>query len=99
MKLRKHTRDMNSEKVNEKFEFCVVGLGMLSGGPPLELNSESFLSHAFNGAVYVSENLLIFLFAAVGLDFCFKMRLLSSFPMKKRSASASESDTNGQDTK
>ncbi|TXG50751.1 hypothetical protein EZV62_023275 [Acer yangbiense] len=59
------------------------GLGMLLGGPPLELNTESFLSHAFNGAVYVSENLLIFFFAAVGLDFCFKMRLLSPFPMKK----------------
>lgn len=66
---------------------------MLSGGPPLELNSESFLSHAFNGAVYVSENLLIFLFAAVSLDFCFKMKYISPYPIKKRSVLAVETDT------
>ncbi|CAK7335812.1 unnamed protein product [Dovyalis caffra] len=64
----------------------VEGLATLAGGPPLELNPESFLSHAFNGAIYVSGNLLIFVFAAVSLDFCFKMGLLSPFPMK-RSAS------------
>ncbi|KAK3228150.1 hypothetical protein Dsin_008012 [Dipteronia sinensis] len=75
------------------------GLGTLLGGPPLELNTESFLSHAFNGAVYVSENLLIFFFAAVGLDFCFKMRLLSPFPMKKRSGLDSRTDAIGKDTK
>ncbi|EEF43431.1 uncharacterized protein LOC8288831 [Ricinus communis] len=61
----------------------VKGLGTLAGGPPFELNPASFLSHALNGAVYVSENLLIFAFAAVSLDFCIKMRLLSPFPMKK----------------
>ncbi|KDP25195.1 hypothetical protein JCGZ_20351 [Jatropha curcas] len=61
----------------------VKGLATLAGGPPLELNPESFFSHAFDGAVYVSENLLIFAFAAVSLDFCFKMRLLSPFPMKR----------------
>ncbi|OMP02837.1 hypothetical protein COLO4_10787 [Corchorus olitorius] len=60
----------------------VKGLGTLSGGPPLELDPGSFFSHAFDGALYVSQNLLIFLFAAVGLDFCFKMRILSPFPMK-----------------
>ncbi|XVE58143.1 hypothetical protein DITRI_Ditri04bG0146600 [Diplodiscus trichospermus] len=64
----------------------VKGLGTLGGGPTLELEPESFLSHAVDGAVYVSQNLFIFLFAAVGLDFCIKMRLLSPFPMK-RSAS------------
>lgn len=62
---------------------CVKGLAMLGSGPPLELNTESILSHAFDGAVYVSENLLIFVFAAVGLDYCFKMRLLSPFPLKR----------------
>ncbi|XP_061960341.1 uncharacterized protein LOC133681188 [Populus nigra] len=64
----------------------VKGLATLAGGQPLELDPESFLSHAFNGAKYVSENLLIFAFAAVSLDFCFKMGLLSPFPMT-RSAS------------
>lgn len=63
-----------------------AGLATLAGGQPLELDPESFLSHVFNGAQYVSENLLIFAFAAVSLDFCFKMGLLSPFPMK-RSAS------------
>ncbi|KAJ0048957.1 hypothetical protein Pint_14832 [Pistacia integerrima] len=65
----------------------VKGLGALSVGPPLELNIESFLSHASNAALYVSENLLIFLFAAVGLDFCFKMGLISPFPMKRSDSS------------
>ncbi|KAL3609732.1 hypothetical protein D5086_000752 [Populus alba] len=50
----------------------------------LELDPESFLSHVFNGAQYVSENLLIFAFAAVSLDFCFKTDgLLSPFPIEK----------------
>ncbi|GKV04003.1 hypothetical protein SLEP1_g16222 [Rubroshorea leprosula] len=61
----------------------VKGLATLGGGPPLELNPASIFSHAFDGALYVSQNLFIFIFAAVGLDFCFKTRLLSSFPMKK----------------
>lgn len=56
---------------------------MLGSGPPLELNTGSFLSHAFDGAVYVSENFFLFVFAAVGLDYCFKMKLLSPFPIKK----------------
>ncbi|KAF6153691.1 hypothetical protein GIB67_000924 [Kingdonia uniflora] len=58
-------------------------LAALGAGPPLELNSASFLSHAVNGAVYVSEDLLVFVFASVGLDYCFKMQLLSPFPTKK----------------
>ncbi|XP_010273359.1 PREDICTED: uncharacterized protein LOC104608927 [Nelumbo nucifera] len=61
----------------------VKGLGALGAGPPLELDIGSFLSHAVDGAVYVSENLFIFAFSAVALDFCFKMRLLSPFPIKK----------------
>ncbi|XP_059442259.1 uncharacterized protein LOC132174642 isoform X2 [Corylus avellana] len=61
----------------------VKGLSMLASGPPLELNTGSFFSHAFDGAVYVSENLLLFVFAAVGLEYCFKMRLLSPFPIKR----------------
>ncbi|KAG7952819.1 hypothetical protein I3843_12G077800 [Carya illinoinensis] len=68
----------------------VKGLAMLGSGPPLELNTGSFLSHAFDGAVYVSENLLLFLFAGVGLDYCFKARLLSPFP-KKISVSSTNS--------
>ncbi|KAL4348840.1 hypothetical protein GQ457_17G022640 [Hibiscus cannabinus] len=61
----------------------VKGLGTLGGGAPLELDAGSFLSHAVDGAVYVSQNLFIFLFAAVGLDFCIKMRILSPFPTKR----------------
>ncbi|KAL4592722.1 hypothetical protein LXL04_005725 [Taraxacum kok-saghyz] len=43
----------------------VKGLATLAGGPPMELEINSVLSHAFTGAVYVSENLIIFLFAAL----------------------------------
>ncbi|KAF2313508.1 hypothetical protein GH714_011307 [Hevea brasiliensis] len=64
----------------------VKGLATLAGGPPLELNPGSLLSHAFDGGMYVSENLLIFAFAAVSLDLCFKMRLLSPFPMKQQNS-------------
>ncbi|RVW91618.1 hypothetical protein CK203_024215 [Vitis vinifera] len=55
----------------------VKGLATLGGGSPLELDAGSFLSHAFDGVLYVSENLFIFVFAAVGLDFCFKMSTYS----------------------
>lgn len=61
----------------------VKGLGTLNGGPPLELNSASLLSHALDGAFLVSRDLFIFLFAAVSLDFCFKTRLVNSFPIKR----------------
>ncbi|KAL6556235.1 hypothetical protein OROGR_005523 [Orobanche gracilis] len=54
---------------------------MLEGGLPLELDVGSFLSHAFDGSIYVSESLLIFLFAGVALDFCIKLRILSPFPI------------------
>ncbi|XP_076909621.1 uncharacterized protein LOC143566965 [Bidens hawaiensis] len=60
----------------------VKGLATLGGGPPMELDVGSVSSHAFTGAVYVSENLLIFLFAAVGLDFCIKLGILSPFPIE-----------------
>ncbi|XXG43305.1 hypothetical protein AAC387_Pa01g3370 [Persea americana] len=61
----------------------VRGLAELEAGPPLEFTFGSILSHAVDGAVSVSENLFIFVFAAVGLDYCFKMRLLSPFPIKR----------------
>ncbi|KAF7151604.1 hypothetical protein RHSIM_Rhsim02G0251400 [Rhododendron simsii] len=67
----------------------VKGLATLDGGPPLELEMGSFLSHAVGSAVYVAENLLVFLFAGIALDYCFKMRLLSPFPIR-RSASETE---------
>ncbi|XP_076894494.1 uncharacterized protein LOC143546792 [Bidens hawaiensis] len=60
----------------------VKGLATLGGGPPMVLEVGSVSSHAFTGAVYVSENLLIFLFAAVGLDFCIKLGILSPFPIE-----------------
>lgn len=60
-----------------------VGLATLGGGPFLELNVDSFISHARDGTIYVSENLLIFAFAAVGLDYCIKTRLLSPFPINR----------------
>ncbi|XP_026391505.1 uncharacterized protein LOC113287060 [Papaver somniferum] len=66
---------------------CVKGLAVLEAGPPLELDTQSFLSHAVDGAVHVAENMLIFVFASVALDFCFKMRLLSPFPVKRKSVS------------
>lgn len=59
----------------------VKGLAMLGGEPLLELNFESFLTHAQHGTIYVSENLFIFVSAAVALDYCLKTRLLSPFPI------------------
>lgn len=56
---------------------------MLGGGQPLELTTESFLSHAFDGAVYVSQSLFVFVSASIALDYCFKMGFVSSFPMKR----------------
>lgn len=55
---------------------------MLEGGAPLELDGSSILSHAFDGVVCVSESLLIFLFAGVALDFCFKLKIISPFPIQ-----------------
>ncbi|KAL9249702.1 hypothetical protein AKJ16_DCAP01158 [Drosera capensis] len=64
----------------------VKGLGTLNGGPALELNINSFTSHAVDGALLAAQNVFIFIFAAVALDFCFKMRLLSPFPMRRSTA-------------
>ncbi|XP_077248487.1 homer protein [Tasmannia lanceolata] len=61
----------------------VKGLAELEAGEPLEFNTGSFISHAIDGAVYVSENFFIFIFASIGLDYCFKMGLLSPFPIRK----------------
>lgn len=64
----------------------VKGLATLNGGAPLELNTESFVAHGVNGALLVSQELVVFLFAAVGLDLCFKLRLLSPFPIRSSNA-------------
>lgn len=61
----------------------VKGLAILSAGPLLELNFESLLAYAWDGTIYVSENLIIFVSAAVSLDYCLKTRLLSPFPIDK----------------
>lgn len=58
-----------------------VGLGMLGAGAPLELDAGSIVSHAIDGAFYVSDGLLIFLFAGVGLDLCIKLGILIPFPI------------------
>lgn len=68
-------------ETNEKLN-CYAGLAAVGGGPPLEFNANSFLSHAYDGGISVSENLLIFLFATVGLDFCMKLRFISPFPIE-----------------
>ncbi|VVB11872.1 unnamed protein product [Arabis nemorensis] len=65
----------------------VKGLGMLSRGPPLELSWESLVSHGIDGAVLVSQSVLIFAFASVGLDFCFKMNILRPFPSSSETQS------------
>ncbi|XP_008803064.2 uncharacterized protein LOC103716725 [Phoenix dactylifera] len=61
----------------------VRGLAALDAGKPLELNNDSFIAYSIDGAVYVLEDIFIFLSAAIALDFCFKMRLLSPFPIRK----------------
>lgn len=65
----------------------VKGLSKLDA--PADLDTENLLSNAFDSSIYVFENLMIFVCAAVGLDICFKMRLLSPFPINK-SMSASD---------
>ncbi|PKA50234.1 hypothetical protein AXF42_Ash017828 [Apostasia shenzhenica] len=61
----------------------IKGLAELEAGRPLELNIGSFLSHSIDGVVLISENMFVFLASAIALDFCFKMRFLSPFPMKE----------------
>ncbi|XP_051136875.1 uncharacterized protein LOC127255404 isoform X2 [Andrographis paniculata] len=59
----------------------VKGLGMLGAGLPVEMDANSIFSIALDGAVSISENLLVFLFAGIALDYCFKLRIISPFPM------------------
>lgn len=63
---------------------------MLGAGQPLQLEIGSFLSHAFDGAVYISQSLLVFFFASVGLDLCMKLRILSPFPINKEASITEE---------
>ncbi|CAH9092717.1 unnamed protein product [Cuscuta epithymum] len=58
----------------------VKGLATLSDGSALELDDPVNL---FSHALYVTENVLVFLFAAIGLDLCFKLRILSPYPVDK----------------
>lgn len=70
-------------KTGTSAAFGVIrGLAELEAGKHLELNKASFISHAIDGVLFVSESISIFLAAAIALDFCFKMRLLSPFPME-----------------
>ncbi|KAK3129642.1 hypothetical protein QOZ80_6BG0482710 [Eleusine coracana subsp. coracana] len=63
----------------------VRGLALLeSGGRTFELSTDALMSIALSGAVSVVENIFIFLPAAVALDYCFKMRILSPFPARKQ---------------
>ncbi|TVU08837.1 hypothetical protein EJB05_42252, partial [Eragrostis curvula] len=62
----------------------VRGLALLESGRPFELSTDALMSIALSGAVSVVENIFIFLPAAVALDYCFKMRLLSPFPARKQ---------------
>ncbi|KAL3499083.1 hypothetical protein ACH5RR_041815 [Cinchona calisaya] len=61
----------------------VKGLATLGAGTRLELDAGNLIPIALDAAVNVSENLLIFFFAGVGLDFCMKLGVLSSFPIDK----------------
>ncbi|KAJ0565208.1 hypothetical protein HanIR_Chr06g0260061 [Helianthus annuus] len=47
------------------------------------LDGQSSLD-AFSGAICVSENVIIFFIAAAGLDICYKMGILSPFPLETR---------------
>jgi hypothetical protein len=61
-----------------------AGLALLQSGGTFELSTDAVISLALSGAVSVIENILIFLPAAVALDYCFKMRFLSPFPARKQ---------------
>lgn len=68
----------------------VKGLAMLGAGPPLQLEFDSFLSHAFDGGVFIYQSLLVFLFASIGLDLCMKLRILSPFPINNAASITKE---------
>ncbi|XP_071696149.1 uncharacterized protein [Rutidosis leptorrhynchoides] len=60
----------------------VKGMATLDGRSSLGHEDGSFLSHGLSGAVCVSENVIVFLLAAAGLDICYKMGILSPFPLE-----------------
>ncbi|KAI3501481.1 hypothetical protein L1887_29350 [Cichorium endivia] len=64
-------------KIGTSAAFGIVkGLATLDGGAYLE-------EDALNGAVCVSENVLIFVIAAAGLDICYKMGILTPYPIER----------------
>ncbi|AQK57350.1 hypothetical protein ZEAMMB73_Zm00001d052497 [Zea mays] len=68
------------------FAFVRV-LALLESGRTLVLSIDtliSVISVTLDAAVSVVDNILIFLPAAVALDYCFKMRFLSPFPRRKQ---------------
>ncbi|KAJ1693158.1 hypothetical protein LUZ63_009856 [Rhynchospora breviuscula] len=60
----------------------VKGLAGFEVANSLELSTDGLISSSVAGAISVAQNVFIFLFAAIALDFCFKMRFLSPFPMR-----------------
>ncbi|ONK58853.1 uncharacterized protein A4U43_C08F410 [Asparagus officinalis] len=61
----------------------VKGLAALGAGQLSEVDINSLISYSVDGAVYVSQSVFIFLSASVALDFCFKTKLLSPFPIRE----------------
>ncbi|KMZ66192.1 hypothetical protein ZOSMA_2G02030 [Zostera marina] len=49
----------------------------------LDFNDIGFMQQVLEQAVYFSESILIFIFSAIALDFCFKAELLDPFPIRK----------------
>ncbi|MQL70363.1 hypothetical protein Taro_002685 [Colocasia esculenta] len=61
----------------------VRGLSAAETSKPWEFDNINFLPLAVDGATYVLEGTLIFIFSAVALDYCIKMGFLSPFSIKK----------------
>nr|XP_043607510.1 uncharacterized protein LOC122579403 [Erigeron canadensis] len=72
--IRKDLNDFHLKNGTSAAFGIVKGVATLEGRPSLD---------AFSGVVCVSENVLIFLLAAAGLDFCYKMGILSPFPLER----------------
>lgn len=72
--------------------YCIrdVGLATLGAGLHLELDTGNLFSIARDGAFCISENLLIFFFAGIGLDFCMKLGVVSPFPIDKSISNTSK---------
>ncbi|KAI3693716.1 hypothetical protein L1987_76667 [Smallanthus sonchifolius] len=64
-----------------------AAFGIVKGVATLE--GQSSLD-ALSGAICVSENVIIFLLAAAGLDICYKMGILSPFPLETRTKMSSD---------